>query len=201
VDRQLSQGAARPADATAEAAPIGRVLLVDAANVVGSRPTGWWRDRVGAARQLLAELQAALAEGRLTDPTVVVLEGAARAAQGTSDPAGGGVPAGPVDRVAGATLWVVSAPGSGDDLLVRLTSVACRQGFAELVDALVSFGGRPCSTPRPGRSERPASEDRRGLAVVVVTADRGLRARVLAAGGEVCGPGWLLRQLASSPGP
>jgi hypothetical protein len=32
------------------------VLLVDAANVVGSRPTGWWRDR----------------------PVVVVLEGRAR---------------------------------------------------------------------------------------------------------------------------
>lgn len=27
-------------------------LIVDAANVVGSRPDGWWRDRVGAAKRL-----------------------------------------------------------------------------------------------------------------------------------------------------
>jgi hypothetical protein len=29
-----------------------RVLVVDGANVVGSRPTGWWRDRAGAAERL-----------------------------------------------------------------------------------------------------------------------------------------------------
>jgi hypothetical protein len=183
-----------------------RVLLVDAANVVGSRPTGWWRDRVGAARRLLAELQTALTEGRLGDPTVVVLEGAARAAQGTGDPADDGAPAGDDDPGGAPNLWVVSAPGSGDDLLVRLTSVACRQGCRGLVDTLVALGGRPCSTRWAdstrwaGRPERPVSEDRRGLAAVVVTADRGLRARVLAAGGEVRSPGWLMGQLASSPG-
>jgi hypothetical protein len=33
-------------------------LLVDAMNVIGSRPTGWWRDRDGAVRALLARLQA-----------------------------------------------------------------------------------------------------------------------------------------------
>jgi predicted RNA-binding protein with PIN domain len=32
-------------------------LLVDAMNVIGSRPTGWWRDRDGAVRMLLAKLQ------------------------------------------------------------------------------------------------------------------------------------------------
>jgi hypothetical protein len=25
-----------------------RMLVIDAANVIGSRPTGWWRDRPGA---------------------------------------------------------------------------------------------------------------------------------------------------------
>ena len=29
-----------------------RVLIVDGANVVGSRPNGWWRDRAGAAERL-----------------------------------------------------------------------------------------------------------------------------------------------------
>ena len=35
------------------------VLLVDVANVVGSRPDGWWRDRAGATSRLLARLAAA----------------------------------------------------------------------------------------------------------------------------------------------
>jgi predicted RNA-binding protein with PIN domain len=39
-------------------------IVVDAMNVIGSRPTGWWRDRDGAVRALLRRLQAlALAEG------------------------------------------------------------------------------------------------------------------------------------------
>ncbi len=33
------------------------VVLVDVANVMGSRPDGWWRDRLGAATRLLNELQ------------------------------------------------------------------------------------------------------------------------------------------------
>src|SRR3954464_480562 len=32
------------------------VLLVDAANVVGARPDGWWRDRAGATTRLLRRL-------------------------------------------------------------------------------------------------------------------------------------------------
>ena len=27
------------------------MLIIDAGNVIGSRPTGWWRDRPGAARR------------------------------------------------------------------------------------------------------------------------------------------------------
>ena len=55
------------------------MLLVDAANVIGSRPTGWWRDRAGAARQLVDQLCDAVRVGSLPSPVVVVLEGAARA--------------------------------------------------------------------------------------------------------------------------
>jgi predicted RNA-binding protein with PIN domain len=32
-------------------------VLVDGNNVIGTRPDGWWRDRAGAARSLLARLQ------------------------------------------------------------------------------------------------------------------------------------------------
>src|SRR3954466_14904653 len=32
------------------------VLVVDVANVMGSRPDGWWRNRAAAAARLLAEI-------------------------------------------------------------------------------------------------------------------------------------------------
>jgi len=47
--------------------------LVDGMNVIGSRPTGWWRDRPGAMRSLVAELEA-FADGS-GDPVTVVLDG------------------------------------------------------------------------------------------------------------------------------
>ena len=31
-------------------------VFVDANNIIGSRPDGWWRDRAGAARRLVAEI-------------------------------------------------------------------------------------------------------------------------------------------------
>jgi predicted RNA-binding protein with PIN domain len=78
-----------------------RVLIVDGANVVGSRPDGWWRDRPRAARRLEEQLRA----GDLGDVRVVlVLEGAARA----------GVPAGEQEAVR-----TVHATGSGDDAIVE----------------------------------------------------------------------------------
>jgi hypothetical protein len=85
------------------------VLLVDAANVIGSRPDGWWRDRPGAARRLVERLRASTVAGRLVPPVVVVVEGAARR----------GVPEGDADGVK-----VLHAAGSGDDLLVELAGAA-----------------------------------------------------------------------------
>ena len=32
-------------------------VVVDVANVMGSRPDGWWRDREGAARRLIDSLE------------------------------------------------------------------------------------------------------------------------------------------------
>jgi hypothetical protein len=85
------------------------VLLIDAANVVGSRPTGWWRDRATAAAQLVERIRATTAAGGLIPPVVVVLEGVARQ----------GVTADVVDGVE-----VVHAPGHGDDTLVALAAAA-----------------------------------------------------------------------------
>ena len=99
------------------------VLLVDAANVVGSRPDGWWRDRAGAASRLLARL-ARLPGRSLTGPVglpvvcdavLAVVEGEAR-----------DVPA--PDGVA-----VERAPGSGDDALVACAVRLAAEGAPLLV--------------------------------------------------------------------
>jgi hypothetical protein len=100
------------------------VLVVDAANVIGSVPDGWWRDRAGAARRLVGRLQEAVGRGQLHD-VVVVLEGAARA----------GVPEGSLGGVR-----VVHAAGSGDDAVAGLsgpgvTVVTADRGLAERVRA------------------------------------------------------------------
>lgn len=90
--------------------------MVDAANVVGSRPTGWWRDRPGAARRLVERVGAAVAAGTVAAPVVIVVEGAARP----------GVAPGP----AGPGVEVVHAPGSGDDTIVGVVGTAVAAGDA-----------------------------------------------------------------------
>jgi predicted RNA-binding protein with PIN domain len=50
--------------------------VVDASNVIGSRPDGWWRDREGAARRLLDQLAAFAVE--TGDPVTVVLDAGPR---------------------------------------------------------------------------------------------------------------------------
>lgn len=81
------------------------MLLIDAANVVGSRPTGWWRDRAGAARTFVRRVRDATAAGQLSEPVVIVLEGQAR--KGAPEGVSGGVE-------------VVHAAGEGDDTLAAL---------------------------------------------------------------------------------
>ncbi|WP_461064684.1 NYN domain-containing protein [Streptomyces pseudoechinosporeus] len=86
------------------------LMIVDAANVVGSVPDGWWRDRRGAAERLRDLLVPYADEGLPGFPgpleVVLVVEGAAR-----------GVPS-----VTG--VRVDSAPGSGDDRIVELAAEA-----------------------------------------------------------------------------
>ncbi|WP_413602224.1 NUDIX domain-containing protein [Curtobacterium sp. Curtsp57] len=132
-------------------------VVVDAANVVGSVPDGWWKDRAGAASRLVDGLTALAAVGvpaplldlgftRWWPRWTVVLEGDARGA--TSEP--------------GPGVSVVLADGSGDDAIVAAASAAVAAGEAP---------------------------------VVVVTADRELRARVEAIGATTRGPSWLRDQL------
>jgi predicted RNA-binding protein with PIN domain len=48
-----------------------RHIVIDAMNVIGSRPTGWWRDRDGAVRGLLERVQR-LAVASSCEVTVVI---------------------------------------------------------------------------------------------------------------------------------
>ena len=89
-------------------------LVVDAANVVGSRPDGWWKDRAGAAERLIHNLGVIRAGGvpgdwfglddlwRVWPEVVVVTEGHAKAATTSSS-----------DR-----LVVVRAERDGDTAIV-----------------------------------------------------------------------------------
>lgn len=43
--------------------------IIDGMNVIGSRPTGWWRDRPRAMRELVSQL------ARLDEPVTVVFDG------------------------------------------------------------------------------------------------------------------------------
>ncbi|GAA4545116.1 NTP pyrophosphohydrolase [Streptomyces collinus] len=83
------------------------LVVVDAANVVGSVPDGWWRDRRGAAERLRDRLAS---EGvpAVSGPVeiVLVVEGAARG----------------VESVPG--VQVSAAPGSGDDHIVEVVASA-----------------------------------------------------------------------------
>ena len=54
---------------------MSSVLVVDGANVVGSVPDGWWKDRADAARRLHARL---IVADTAYDEIVLVLEGQAK---------------------------------------------------------------------------------------------------------------------------
>ena len=130
----LAQVADRPLLPAFEAAlpeltrMVGRrlVLVIDAANTVGSRPDGWWRDRAGATERLRAEL-AALARtglpaaeialpGHTWFPRIVlVTEGAARPVAAVRD------------------VEVVPAPGLGDEEIVAQARRAAGDPANEVV--------------------------------------------------------------------
>lgn len=82
------------------------VLVIDAANVIGSRPDGWWRDRPRAARRFTEQVRAAVVAGQLDPPVTVVLEGRARAG---------------VDEAIANGVEVVHAPGEADDTIAAFS--------------------------------------------------------------------------------
>ncbi|UBH05260.1 NTP pyrophosphohydrolase [Leucobacter sp. Psy1] len=104
-----------------------RVIVVDAANVVGSVPDGWWKDRRGAAERLRDRIDALADAGvrpgfvglpetvipgleRSHPEWILVTEGRAR-----------GIAASP-------NVTVVEAPDLGDDTIVTQTAALVQSG-------------------------------------------------------------------------
>jgi len=120
------------------------LLVVDAANVVGSKPDGWWRDRAGATARLRDALAPLKAAGLPDLPgpveVVLVVEGKAR------------------DVPATEGVRVERAPGSGDDTIVALVAaegtgrpvivVTADRGLRDRVTALGAQVRGPSSVPR-----------------------------------------------------
>jgi hypothetical protein len=157
-------------------------IVVDVANVMGSRPDGWWRDRAGAALRLHAEVVRLAASGRAvppgeTDPPdfVMVLEGAANAAAARMSPAAApGAPARAGEAAAGEAAAGEAAAGEAAAGEAQAGEVRVVQARGSGDDAIVAV-----VRDLPGHR-------------VVVTADRELRERCVAAGATILGPGWLL---------
>jgi predicted RNA-binding protein with PIN domain len=107
--------------------PTAKRWLVDASNVIGSRPDGWWRDRAGAARRLVDDVRAwAEEEGA---PVTVVLD------------------AGPDDLLDSARpVEVVRAPrprpNAADDEIVRLLSTTYDPSDAIVVTSDADLSAR-----------------------------------------------------------
>lgn len=130
-------------------------VVVDAANVIGSRPDGWWRDRAGAARRFAGELVAVLVERP----------------EALADALGTG------------------GDGDGDGLVVHLVL----EGAAGRVEDLPTHPRlRVHRAPADGDTAIAQLAGELDGDVLVVTADRGLRARVGATGARVAGPSTVL---------
>ena len=163
-------------------------IVVDVANVMGSRPDGWWRDRAGAAVRLHAEIVRLARSGRATLPASPAPDGP-HPASPAPDEAAPDSPAPDGPR---------PAPG-----FVMVLEGAARAAAARLAATEPDVDAGRTGPVRPGEVrvvQARGSGDDTIVAVVrelpgrrvVVTADRELRARCVAAGAEILGPGWLL---------
>ena len=168
-------------------------VIVDVANVMGSRADGWWRDRAGAAVRLHGELAALAAAGlpglpaSMAGPVlerwfpgyVMVLEGAARAAVGR-------LPRHPDDRP-GPSDNRPAPPFAGPEPDGPSPDEPPSPGQVRAVTAAGSGDDliADLAAGLPGRR-------------LVVTADRELRGRCEAAGAAVSGPRWLLGMSAAT---
>ncbi len=154
--------------------------------MMGSRPDGWWRDRAGAAVRLYAEVADLAASGQVVLPPGAVPPGAV--------PPGAAGPPEAVPPEAMPPGFVMVLEGAAKAAASRISSAA--------PPVVVGDSAAPIEV-RPGEVRvvlaRGSGDDAIVAVVrvlpghrVVVTADRELRERCVAAGATVLGPGWLL---------
>jgi 8-oxo-dGTP diphosphatase len=142
-------------------------LIVDGANVMGSRADGWWRDRAGAMARLHGELAALAARGiRGPVPGDPPVSGEADSGDGA---AGG-------QWYPQVVLVVEGRARKMLDLVSPAPAVQVVAARGEGDDEIASLAGRLTGHR------------------IVITADRELRRRSAAAGAAVTGPSWLIRQ-------
>jgi 8-oxo-dGTP diphosphatase len=188
------------------------VVVVDVANVMGSRANGWWRDRTGAALRLHEEIAALAARGVRPSqlpvgppplpaspaPASPVSPASATPVEGTQlrnrcrdsdteraiEDAVGDAIEDEVGEAAGGVVYpwfVLVLEGRARDAVERIDAPCPRVRVVRAAgsgdDAIVA---------------ETASLAASGASCLVVTADRELRRRCVAAGASVVGPSWLL---------
>lgn len=125
----------QPRDGMAPSSPYprGMIVVVDVANVLGSRPDGWWRDRAAAAGRLLerlaslpgSEVAGPNGDAIVLDRLVAVVEGAARAAPAPTD--SGLVEVVRADRDGDSAIVMLAEERAADELLVVTADRGLRQ--------------------------------------------------------------------------
>jgi hypothetical protein len=220
-------------------------LIVDGANVVGSRPDGWWRDRAGAAVRLYDELAGLAERGAAGIPAAQLATGEDGVAPAGPEQAGTGQ-AGPGQAGSGRARTGQAGPGQAGTGQAGTGQADAGQADAGQADAgqagtgqagtrqatqqdgpqtvavvLVLEGAAKAAAARIAARTAGDGRDRAGelgtVQVVsasgsgddeivrlarsrpghriVVTSDRELRRRSVAAGAQVAGPSWLRAQL------
>ena len=103
-------------------------LIVDAANVMGSRPDGWWRDRAGAARRLCDQIEE------------LALRGVTRLPESVAVPA--------IDRW--FPQFVVVLEGAAAAMVDSGTATVSRRSCGHGARVTTRSSGRPPGSPGPG---------------------------------------------------
>jgi hypothetical protein len=154
-------------------------IIVDSANVVGSRPDGWWRDRLGATLRLRDQL-ARLGTGGITE----LPDGMAGQAAAGQFPLNGG------------TTRELARMGDGQTMLRWLPGVVLVvEGQARPAADGASGPVQVLAAPAAGDDTIAVLAAHTAGRRLVVTADRELRQRCVAVGAAVAGPAWLLALL------
>ena len=176
-------------------------IIVDGANVVGSRPDGWWRDRAGAAVRLHDNLAGLAERGRLGIPASELAASEPGAASARNDHRndqrgehGGEHPEPESGRLVPVTVLLV-LEGAARAAVPRIAERArAAAGPPRSSGARANHGDgevQVVSAPGSGDDEIVRQAQQRAGRCIVVTADRELRRRCQAAGARVASPSWL----------